>query len=205
MHVRIALVAFASLASVSFAHAEFRLLDDQPLLAAAEAAPTSAPVQRQPFSKDSWAADFCGSYITHIRWSEDYFTTGSAGINYYFFDNVSFGLRLSGYLIDQPNDDGTAGSFDVHGRIHLLKIDRFTLYFDGGGSRAWSNTAVPEGGTTYNYIGRVGGGVTYHLFDNMHLMGGARYFHLSNGDVHGRINNPSFDGIESYIGVMLTF
>jgi len=97
------------------------------------------------------------------------------------------------------------GSFDIGGRLHLLRIDRFTLYFDGGGSRAWSNKPVPEFGTTYNYIGRVGGGATYRLFDNVHFMAGARYFHQSNGDVHGRINNPSYDGIETYAGLIFTF
>ncbi len=170
------------LASIS--RAEFRLLDgDHPLL----------------------PLDLAGSYITHIRYSEDYFTTGSARFNYYVIKNLAFTFGVSGYLIDQPDNDATAASFDIGGRLHLLRIDRFTLYFDGGGSRTWSNKAVPEFGTTYNYIGRVGGGATWRLFDNVHLMAGARYFHQSNGDVHGRINNPGYDGIESYAGLIFTF
>jgi hypothetical protein len=28
---------------------------------------------------------------------------------------------------------------------------------------------------------------------------------LSNGNQHGRIKNPSYDGIEWYVGVMFTF
>ena len=91
------------------------------------------------------------------------------------------------------------------GALHLLRFEGITIYFDGGGSRIFSNTAVPEFGTTYNYIGRIGGGATIHLLDNVHLMLGARYFHLSNGDIHGRINNPSYDGIESYAGLVFTF
>ncbi|HEV8607626.1 MAG TPA: hypothetical protein VGQ99_19985 [Tepidisphaeraceae bacterium] len=187
----------------SISHADhFRLLDDDhPLL---PDVPATSPTA-QPFDKNTWSLDLAGSYIIHIRWSEDYLTTGSARLNYYIWKNVAFTFGLSGYLIDQPDNDATAGSFDIGGRIHLLRIDRFTLYFDGGGSRIFSNTAVPEFGTTYNYIGRVGGGATWHLFNNVHLMAGARYFHLSNGDVHGRINNPSFDGIESYAGLIFTF
>jgi hypothetical protein len=184
----------------SVIHAELRLMDDQPLLLA-----ETAPSPREPFSRGSWALDFCGSYIAHIRYSEDYFTTASAGGSYYLFKNVALNLRLSGYAIDQPIDDGIGSSFDLMGRIHLLKIDRLTVYFDGGGSRIWTNTAVPQGGTTYNWIGRVGGGATWNLYDNVHLMAGARYFHLSNGDEHGRINNPGYDGIETYVGVMITF
>ena len=180
----------------SFANAEFHLTLDPP-------ADSDPP--RQPFDKNTWSLDLAGSYITHIRWSEDYLTTGSVRLNYYIWKNVALNLGVSGYLIDQPNEDATAGSFDIGGRIHLLKFDGITIYFDGGGSRIFSDTAVPEGGTTYNWIGRVGGGATWHLFDNVHLMAGARYFHLSNGDVHGRINNPSYDGIESYVGLIFTF
>jgi len=199
--LRICLIVL-TLASIS--RADFRLLnddDDQPLQADT---PATIPA-KEPFDKDTWTLDLCGSYITHIRWSEDYFTTGSARLNYYVIKNLAFTFGVSGYLVDQPDNDATQASFDIGGRLHLLRFDRFTIYFDGGGIRAWSDTAVPEFGTTYNYIARVGGGATWHLFDNVHLMGGARYFHQSNGDVHGRVNNPSFDGIESYVGLMFTF
>src|SRR5882762_2155271 len=140
------------------------LLDDRPLLLEV---PTTSRA-KEPFDKDTWSFDLDGSYITHIRFSEDHFTTGSARFNYYVFKNLAFTFGVSGYLVDQPDNDATEGSFDIGGRLHLLRIDRFTLYFDGGGSRAWSNKPVPEFGTTYNYIGRIGGGATWRLRDNMH-------------------------------------
>ena len=190
------------LAFASVGRANFRLLDDEhPLLPDVPA----TSLAQEPFDKNTWTLDLCGGYITHIRWSDDYFTVGSARLNYYVIKNLAFTFGVSGYLVDQPDNDAIQSSLDIGGRLHLLRMDRFTVYFDGGGIRTWSDTAVPEGGTTYNYIGRVGGGVTYHLFDNVHLMAGARYFHQSNGDIHHRVNNPSYDGIESYVGLMFTF
>ena len=50
-----------------------------------------------------------------------------------------------------------------------------------------------------------GPGLTYRLDDNTYLMGGARYFHVSNGNQFGRINNPSYDGVQYYVGVMFAF
>lgn len=197
LRICLILIVFASIC-----RAEFRLLDDEHPLAADVPATTPAQV---PFDKNTWSLDLAGSYITHIRYSEDNFTTGSARLNYYLIKNLAFTFGVSGYLVDQPDNDAIQSSLDIGGRLHLLRIDRFTLYFDGGGIRTWSDTAVPEGGTTYNYIGRVGGGVTYHLFDNVHLMAGARYFHQSNGDIHHRVNNPGYDGIETYAGIMFTF
>lgn len=188
------------LAAIS--RADFRLLDDEhPLLADT---PATAPA-KQPFDKDTWTFDLAGSYIANIRYSQDNFTTASARLNYYVIKNLAFTFGVSGYLVDQPDNDGTQASLDIGGRLHLLREGGFTLYFDGGGIRAWSDTAVPQGGTTYNYIARVGGGFTLHLFDNVHLMGGARFFHQSNGDIHHRINNPGYDGIETYAGLIFTF
>ena len=209
--LRICLIALI-FASISRAEFQFGtpddhsgLLSEQPIVADIPAtAPTPAPTP-QPFDKGTWSLELAGSYITHIRWSEDYFTTGSARFSYYVAKNLAFTFGLSGYLIDQPSEDATGGAFDLGGRLHLLSFDGITIYFDGGGSRIFSDTAVPEFGTTYNYIGRVGGGATIHLFDNVHLVLGARYFHLSNGDIHGRVKNPSFDGIESYAGLLFTF
>lgn len=199
--LRICLIVL-TLASIS--RADFRLLDDnedQPLLADT---PATAPA-KAAFDKDTWSLDLAGSRINHIRYSQDYFTTGSARLNYYVIKNLAFTFGVSGYLVDQPNNDGIQSSLDIGGRLHLLREGGFTLYVDGGGIRAWSDTAVPQGGTTYNYIARVGGGFTLRLFDNVHLMGGARYFHQSNGDEHQRIKNPGYDGIETYAGLTFTF
>jgi hypothetical protein len=48
-------------------------------------------------------------------------------------------------------------------------------------------------------------GASLRLKDNLFLLGGARYFHLSNGDIHGRDQNPSFDGVQYWLGMMVTF
>ena len=39
----------------------------------------------------------------------------------------------------------------------------------------------------------------------LHLIGGARFFHLSNANLHGRENNPSQDGIQYFVGLLWTF
>jgi hypothetical protein len=45
----------------------------------------------------------------------------------------------------------------------------------------------------------------YRIDDSMYLMGGARYFHLSNAQQHGREKNPSYDGVEFYVGMLFAF
>ena len=157
------------------------------------------------FPQGTWTLELTGSYADHIRFSEDRFAFGTVGANYYLWDNLSLGVHLSGYSVDQPHDDGYGIGVEAFGRWHFLTLDRFTLYFDGGGGRGYFDPETPEFGTHWNYSAKVGPGFTYRLDDNVYLMGGARYIHFSNGDQFGRINNPSFDGIQYYAGLMFAF
>jgi hypothetical protein len=68
-----------------------------------------------------------------------------------------------------------------------------------------ADRAVPEFGTHFNFTAKGGAGATWRLTDSLHLIGGARYFHLSNGNLHGRDQNPSHDGVQYWAGVMVTF
>jgi hypothetical protein len=160
----------------------------------------------KPFEKGTFSLELESSYTTPIRFSTDEFVTGTAGVGYYLFDNWS--VSLLGHIAhvnqDFDNDaDGGGGSLLV--RWHLFNFDRFSVYADGGGGLAWFDTDVPTFGTTYNYTARAGGGLAWRLKDDVYLLGGARYFHLSNGNQHGRPKNPSYDGVEWYLGVMFTF
>ena len=48
-------------------------------------------------------------------------------------------------------------------------------------------------------------GTTYPLKDNLHLLTGVRYFHLSNARIEGNSRNPSINGVEGFLGLMWTF
>src|SRR3954466_3808331 len=145
--------------------------------------PSARAADDQPpaFPKGLWTLELSASYADPIRFSEDRFAFGTVGANYYLFDNLSLGVHLSGYGVDQPRDDGYGVGVEAFGRWHFLTLDRFTLYIDGGGGRAYFDPETPEFGTHWNYTAKVGGGFTYRLVDNAYLMGGARYFHVSNG------------------------
>ena len=159
-----------------------------------------------PFAAGTKTLEFEGAYVTPIRFSTDEFTNGSVGIGYYPFNGTSFTLFAHGFHANQEFDrDVDGGGLSVRGRTHLLNIDKFSIYFDGGGGLLWGNTAFPVGGTTYNIVARGGFGAAYPVAENAYLTAGARYFHVSNGQVHGRSHNPSFDGIEWYVGMMFTF
>jgi hypothetical protein len=158
----------------------------------------------ESFRKGSWAVEVDGAYIHPVRFSEDKFYQGSVAASYYIADDVSVGAEVSGYLVDQPNDDTAALGGGLLLRWHFLQAERYTLFVDGGFGVSIAEAAVPEGGTHFNYTPKGGGGATFRLRDDVHLVGGIRFFHQSNANIHGREQNPSFDGAQYYLGVVFT-
>jgi len=164
-----------------------------------------APRASIPFSKGSITLEIEAAYTDPIRFSTDQFIGGTVGLSYYFADGWSASILAHGFAVHQEiGDDTTGGGASVLVRWHFIRNENWSLYLDGGGGLVWSDEPIPFGGTTYNYTGRAGGGASLRVADNIHLLAGGRYFHLSNGNQHGRENNPSFDGVEYYVGMMFT-
>ena len=144
-------------------------------------------------------------YIHPIRFAEDKFYGGSASGHYYFAHEVSIGVEVQGYAVDQVTDDTVLAGAGLVLRWHFFADDDFSLFADAVGGVSLAEAEVPEGGTHFNYVPKIGGGATFKLRDDVHLIGGVRFFHLSNGNLHGRDENPSQDGVQYFFGVVWTF
>ena len=156
-----------------------------------------------PAGTSAWELD--ASYIHPIRFSDDHFYGVYAGAHHYFADEASIGIGLDGYFVDQVRDDTVLGGVSVLLRWHFVADKNYTLFFDGGVGLSYAGMDVPEEGTHFNYTPRIGGGATLKLRDDFHLLGGVRFFHLSNGNLNGRDENPSQDGAQFYVGALWTF
>ena len=156
------------------------------------------------FRKGMWAAEAEGAFIQPIRFSDDKLYQANFAATYYFADDVSIGAEFAGYFGDQPNDDTGLGGAGLLLRWHFLQAETFTLFLDGGFGVSLAEAAFPEGGTHFNYTPKGGIGATIRLRDDLHLIGGTRFFHLSNANLHGRDQNPSYDGVQYYLGLMFT-
>jgi hypothetical protein len=158
------------------------------------------------FPKGAWALDITGSYVTPVRFSENKFYNSTVTLNRYLADRFSFGLQLEGYYTEQPSGDNTVlGGAGLTLRYHLVESGRFSFFADGAGSATIAEDEVPDFGTHFNWTGKAGLGGTWQLDEHTFLIGGARYFHLSNANIHGRDQNPSYDGIQYWAGVMWTW
>ena len=132
--------------------------------------------------------------------------SGVAGAGYYVFDNLSLSLEAQGYRVMQSSAHN-ATMYGLSGvlRHHVLQFDRTTLFIDASFGPVEATERVPGGGTYFNFATRTGLGVTFQLREHLHLLGGVRYFHLSNARIEGSQRNPSINGIEGFLGLMWTF
>jgi hypothetical protein len=134
--------------------------------------------------------------------------SGAVGAGYFVFDDLSLSLEASGYRAQQSGrDTANAWMYGIAGvlRHHLIHLDRATVFADVSFGPVESTKRTPAGGTDFNFITRSGIGVTYQLKDNLHLLTGVRYFHLSNARIEGNARNPSINGVEGFLGLMWTF
>ena len=178
------------------------------LVAAFPAGVSAAPVfgdWGSAFPRGTRAFQATAEYIHPIRFAEDKFYGGSVSGHYYFADEASIGVELQGYAVDQVSDDTALAGAALVLRWHFLAEENFSLFIDGVGGVGLAEAEVPEGGTHFNYMPKIGGGATVKLRDDLHFIGGVRFFHLSNGNLHGRDENPSQDGVQYSAGVLFAF
>jgi hypothetical protein len=176
----------------------------------AAASASEAPATSNPFDEGSWVFTTYGSGT----WGEnsDALYGAHVGGGYYFIDGLSINLEATGYYLDIHDGSGESGGttggggLDALFRWHFLRDEqegKWSIYFDAGAGILQSGESIPADGSNFNFTPQAGVGGTLKICDGAHLMGGARWFHASNAGTHA--NNPGYNGVEAYVGLMIPF
>ena len=104
-------------------------------------------------------------------------------------------------------DDTVAVSASAVMRYHFYQGIRFSFFAEIGLGIMGAGDTVPDMGTGFNFMPRLGGGLTYALDDSgsTRLITGLRWHHISNARIHGEARNPSRDAPGFYAGVLFEF
>lgn len=157
------------------------------------------------FPKGTWTLTAYGAFAHSFTEEEAKLASGTVGVGYYVLDNFSLNAELSGYHNTQEGPNANIANFEGLIRHHLLHSGRFSLYLDGGAGLSIADHRTPYYGTYYNYILEFGTGATFQVYDNINLMGGMRYVHLSNADLEGKYHNPGINSAQIYVGLLFKF
>jgi len=170
-----------------------------------------AGAQTQPawepanFPKGTASLTTYGAFTRNFTGPRTVTGSGTIGVGYYVWDNVSLNAEFSGFHNDQAGPDANIYALNALLRQHLFHRGRFSLFVDVGGAVSIADARTPPNGTYYNYMEETGVGGTLQLKDDLHLIGGIRYYHLSNARLEGPTHNPSINGLQGYVGLMLRF
>lgn len=139
-------------------------------------------------------------FNVHVAWSN------------FLADDFEFAVEAAGWYFNQPGQDTGGLSGSMLFRWHALhdKDYSWSVFADAGIGLLGAFDEVPDGGTEFNFLPRVGGGATFALGPNENgqaprLMIGARWHHISNARIKGDSNNPSRDALAGYIAIVFPF
>jgi hypothetical protein len=137
--------------------------------------------------------NFEGADQLEMEWSASWF----------FMQNVSLDFGLSGDAILQPGLDAGGGGASLMLRWHFLARADWSVYGDIGCGMLFTNEPVPSDGGRVNFTPRAGVGGTLAIGGSARLMGGLRWYHISNANTGE--DNPGRDSLQVYGGVSFPF
>ena len=182
----------------------------------ASSTPTTAPDARNLDPKEP-AKERIGEFSKGYQKWQTYvsgagFDTGKGemyalhlGYGYFFMDDFSVNIdMLGGYIRSGIDNNGVAAGLDLILRQHPIKgpENLWSFYLELGAGLQQQSTSF-AGNRKFNFRLLGGGGATFRAAENVRIMAGMRYFHVSDAGIEG--GGGGFDGLQFYAGSMFPF
>ena len=121
-------------------------------------------------------------------------------------DRFELTFGVAGWAFLQDGTDAAGANPRFAFRLHFLERERYTIYAEVGIGLLFSTDDVPDDGQSFNFTPRAGVGSTIAIGDEGHRLDvGLRWHHVSTASTTGSDDNPSRDGIEIYLGIIVPF
>ena len=152
----------------------------------------------------SWRWNVQGGFGAEFEDTNKRFGLGGLSFSYFVADDFSVDFEFNGLYFDQPAAENAGGfNFNLLLRWHVLARDDWSLFVDVGGGLMETSDAVPAGGSSFNFTPQAGLGLTFDIGDEVRLLTGVRWHHISNGDTFD--TNPAQDSFYVYAGLSFPF
>ena len=164
-----------------------------------EDAPADAPTTAKFGAAGSMRWQLLGGYMNDLEGdSQGEF---GASLSWFFVENFSMDFQVEADYIAQSGGNAWGGGGTFLLRWHFINTESWSLYGDLGAGLMGTSRNVPTGGSSVNFTPQCGGGVSFAIADDVRLMIGARWYHISNANTGE--GNPGRNSVMGY--VMLSF
>lgn len=126
----------------------------------------------------------------------------NAGIEYIGNPLKSFGCELNIWRCSEPGNTATAIGLRPMTKYYLLRIQRFRFFIEVKGGVVYVTPDFPDGGSQFNFTFSGSVGSDIRISARTRLMLAARYAHMSNWNLYGTDNNPTWDGLGCAAGII---
>jgi lipid A 3-O-deacylase len=144
-----------------------------------------------------------GAYGGSVQDKDDTFGLVGVGFSQFIADGVSLDLELNGMFFHQEIEDASGINASLLFRWHFIRERSWSMYLDGGAGVLWSTNDVPAQGSSFNFTPQAGLGFTFDVGDDVRLLVGGRWHHISNANLYS--DNPGRDSFIGYLGVSFPF
>lgn len=149
----------------------------------------------------SWSVSFGAAFD-----GDDEHIGPAFDVGVFLADGFQFTFGVAGWAIFQDPDDAVGVNPRIGFRWHFVNEPRHSVYAEAGIGLLFSSEDVPSGGESFNFTPRAGLGATFALGEgDTRLDLGACWHHVSTASTSGSDNNPAWDGVEFYIGIVFGF
>jgi hypothetical protein len=162
------------------------------------------------------ALDFSTNVPADQRWTVEMLGTGvgdvtnrrvalyglTGGVGYSFFNNMALMLDVTGYGFSEGHSNGAAVGVALGLRHQMFSVGKTQVFLEVYGGEIEASNNIPMGGTHLNDNLQFGFGIDRPITGNLYWEGGARYYHISNARSEGPDRNPSFNGVQGFLGLM---
>lgn len=153
-----------------------------------------------------------GAYANDFHQNNDF--NLHAAFSQFIADELEFAIEAAAWYFLQTGQDtgGLSGSMVFRWHFAHSGDWDWSLFADAGIGLLGAFDEVPDGGTSFDFLPRVGLGFTKALQPSIdgesrgpRLMLGLRYHHISNARIQGDSRNPGRDALMAYAAITFPF
>ncbi|MSR44730.1 MAG: acyloxyacyl hydrolase [Phycisphaerales bacterium] len=210
--MQLSLVAFAiagtldALAHADAVHIDFQSVDAGMNLAA-PAEPAALPIDGAVSSAQHFGDEGSLRWQLLVGYADDFDSASQeqfgVSLSWFFIDNLSIDLQLDANYISQPGASAWGLGGSLMFRWHFISEESWSLYVDAGSGLLGTTQPTPSGGTDFNFTPQAGGGVSFELCEDIRLMIGLRWYHISNANTGD--TNPGRNSLMGYAMISVPF
>ncbi len=119
-------------------------------------------------------------------------------------DDVELLAEVGTWYFDQEGDQAAGLSTTLGARWHAVNRPSWSLFADVGLGVLGATDNVPDEGTGFNFLPRLGAGGTFAIGNTgTRAIFGLRWHHISNARIFGDVSNPARNAPMIYFGISI--